>query len=52
VYGEGTVVRLRATPGVGVGFAGWSGACQGSDTCEVALTGDQTISAHFGSGHR
>lgn len=47
-FAAGTAVELRAMP-VGFGsFAGWSGACAGSEpTCTVSMERDQTVGAEF-----
>jgi FG-GAP-like repeat/Divergent InlB B-repeat domain/FG-GAP repeat len=49
LFGAGTQVSLLATPAAGSTFAGWAGACSGSDanTCVVTLTSDQSVSATF-----
>ncbi len=46
-YVEGKVVDITATPASGYQFDHWSGACTGSDTCQVTMTGDMTVTAHF-----
>jgi hypothetical protein len=44
---SGTSVTLTADPG-GNAFAGWGGACSGSQlTCTVAVTGQVTVTATF-----
>jgi hypothetical protein len=45
--GAGQVVRLRATPGSGSRFAGWSGAWRGRDGCTVSLGTDAAVRATF-----
>jgi alpha-tubulin suppressor-like RCC1 family protein len=47
-YPQGQVQTLRAVPGAGSGFAGFSGPCTGTGTCQVALGQDQTVTATFG----
>lgn len=47
-YPQGQVQVLRAVPGAGSGFAGFSGPCTGAGTCQVALGQDQTVTATFG----
>ena len=43
----GTEVRLTATPNVGSTFAGWSGACSDTGTCNVTLNSTQSVTARF-----
>jgi hypothetical protein len=45
-FSSGTAVSLSATPGAGMDFAGWSGACAGG-SCSVTMTGDQAATASF-----
>ena len=40
-------VTLKATPGTGSMFDGWSGACSGITTCTVSMSSDQTVDATF-----
>jgi hypothetical protein len=41
-------VTLTATPASGSTFAGWSGGgCQGTGTCQVTMSSDQTVTATF-----
>ena len=43
-----TMVLLTASPSPGVMFAGWGGACSGTNTtCSVAMTSARTVSAAF-----
>jgi uncharacterized repeat protein (TIGR02543 family) len=42
-----TQVLLTATALTGYTFAGWSGACTGTDPCTVSMFQDQTVSATF-----
>ncbi|HTV22606.1 MAG TPA: hypothetical protein VMG12_28150 [Polyangiaceae bacterium] len=47
---RGTALRLDALspPAGGIGFAGWSGACEGIDDCILVLDGDDvTLTATF-----
>jgi alpha-tubulin suppressor-like RCC1 family protein len=46
-YPQGQVEILRASPTSG-GFAGFSGPCTGTGVCQVAMNGDQTVTATFG----
>jgi hypothetical protein len=49
IYIEGTVVTLRAYPGVNSFFDGWSGDCSGTElTTTVAMDADKTCTATFG----
>ena len=47
VFSTGTTVTLTATPNTGSTFTGWGGACTGTTTCTVTLTGHDTVSATF-----
>jgi hypothetical protein len=44
---SGAVVTLTATPEPGSAFAGWSGACSGTDACQVILNAVATVGAKF-----
>jgi hypothetical protein len=47
-YANGTDVTLTASPDSGSVFAGWSGACWGSDlTCELSMTMNRSVTATF-----
>jgi Divergent InlB B-repeat domain len=46
-YPAGTIVQLTETPNVGSTFAGWSGACSGTGTCNVTMNQNQTVTATF-----
>ena len=35
---QGTVVTLTATPAAGSLFAGWSGACTGTGSCQFTMS--------------
>jgi len=41
------VVALAATPSAGSIFAGWSGACTGSDGCSVTMDAAKSVTANF-----
>jgi YVTN family beta-propeller protein len=45
-YGAGTVVTLTATPAANFQFAGWSGACTGSN-CSVTMDAAKSVTATF-----
>jgi Divergent InlB B-repeat domain len=47
VYDVGTTVKLTAAAADGSSFTGWSGACSGTDTCEVSLSAAKTVTATF-----
>ena len=47
VYDYGTIVTVTAAPLAGSRFAGWSGACTGTDTCVVTMTQDYAVTATF-----
>ncbi len=46
-FDGGTQVTLTPTPASGSTFAGWSGACSGTGTCQVTMNRDQTVTATF-----
>ena len=46
-YNSGTPVTLTATAGTGSTFAGWSGACSGTGTCQVTMSAAQSVTATF-----
>jgi uncharacterized repeat protein (TIGR02543 family) len=46
---KGQSVSLTARAAANFTFTGWSGACTGTGTCKVLLTGDQTVTASFES---
>ncbi|GAC1537654.1 MAG: hypothetical protein NVS2B9_04010 [Myxococcales bacterium] len=46
-FPKGTAVSLTATPEPGSKFAGWGGACSGSDGCTVTISGDSAATATF-----
>jgi hypothetical protein len=43
----GTTVTLTATPGAGSRFAGWSGACSGTEACAIRVDAPQSVNARF-----
>ena len=46
-YASGTTVGLVAKPDSGFVFRGWSGACQGNDSCTVTMDTAKTVNANF-----
>ncbi len=46
-FAEGTLVTLTATPGSGMQFSGWSGACSGMGECVVTMEGAPAVTATF-----
>jgi uncharacterized repeat protein (TIGR02543 family) len=44
-YGTGTF--LKANPGSGSYFSGWTGACTGMDPCTVIMNGPKSVGATF-----
>jgi RTX calcium-binding nonapeptide repeat (4 copies)/Divergent InlB B-repeat domain len=49
-FATGSSVVLTAAPQPTSTFAGWSGACAGTSTCTVSMSGDQSVTATFGAG--
>ncbi len=46
-FASGTQVTLTETPSEGSVFAGWSGACSGTETCVVTVTAATSVTATF-----
>lgn len=46
-FNNGQVVTLTAAPATGSTFAGWSGACDGTGSCQVTLNAAQNVTATF-----
>lgn len=46
-YPVGTVVPVTATPAPGSVFAGWGGACTGTDPCNVTMSDHEILTADF-----
>lgn len=44
----GSRMTVRATSATGSFFQGWTGACQGTGPCEIALNANTTLTATFG----
>jgi hypothetical protein len=44
---SGMQITLTATADSGSTFAGWSGACSGTGTCTVTMSGSQSVTAMF-----
>jgi CSLREA domain-containing protein/uncharacterized repeat protein (TIGR02543 family) len=52
-YGSGTAVTLTATADTGWVFAGWDGACSGTDaTCKVTMDANKVALATFDAAHK
>jgi List-Bact-rpt repeat protein len=49
VYASGSAVTLTATPNTGGTFVGWSGACTGSNPCNLVVNSTTTVTATFAS---
>ena len=47
-FPDSQVQMLRADPAPGTGFAGFTGACTGTATCQVTMDADKTVTATFG----
>jgi poly(3-hydroxybutyrate) depolymerase len=50
VYVHGTQMTLTATAASGSTFAGWSGACTGTQDCVVDMTAARVVTATFDGG--
>lgn len=46
-YSQNVTVFLFATPTSGSTFAGWGGACSGTGSCSVTMTGVKSVTATF-----
>jgi List-Bact-rpt repeat protein/uncharacterized protein DUF11 len=46
-YVDASVVTLTATPAANFHFAGWSGACSGTATCQVTMDQARSVTATF-----
>src|SRR5438132_4101029 len=46
-FGSGATVQLTAGPSQSSTFAGWSGACSGTGSCQVAMSSAQSVTATF-----
>ena len=49
-FPQSTQVKLSAVPANHYFFDGWSGACSGTTTCTVSMTGTEKVSAAFDAG--
>lgn len=47
-FPQNSQVTLSATPGTSDSFGGWAGACTGSGTCSITVTGSESLTATFG----
>ncbi len=46
-FSDGESVTLTASPDAGQLFIGWSGACSGTNSCEVSMTQARSVTANF-----
>src|SRR5207253_2369458 len=46
-FGSGATVQLTAGPSQSSTFAGWSGACSGTGSCQVTMNSAQSVTATF-----
>lgn len=46
-YEENALVTITPSPASGYEFVEWSGDCTGSGTCQITMTGDKSVTAHF-----
>ena len=51
IYPGQTTVTLNATPAAGWTFAGWSGACTGTGSCNLTMSQNQSVTATFTQNH-
>jgi PKD repeat protein len=49
-FDAGTVVTLTAYPGPGSVFAGWSGDCSGTGSCQLTMSQARSVTATFVAG--
>ncbi len=50
-YDEGTTVRLNAIPAAGYVFDHWGGCPAPRSQCDVIMSSDRAVTAHFRQGH-
>ena len=48
-YAFGTLVSLVATPNPGFVFTGWTGACSGTNVCDLTMDSNKSVGAMFSS---
>jgi hypothetical protein len=46
-FSSGSYVTLRATANAGSAFSGWTGACTGTGSCGVLMTGTRSVTSRF-----
>ena len=46
-FAAGTAVNVIARPDPGFRFAGWTGACSGTSTCDLAMNANKAVQASF-----
>lgn len=46
-YDNNATVSLTATPSTGYEFAGWTGSCEGKNTCQVTMNQSHSVTANF-----
>jgi Divergent InlB B-repeat domain/IPTL-CTERM motif len=46
-FAAGTVVNVVARPNAGYQFTGWSGACTGTNTCDLTMSTNRAVQASF-----
>jgi Divergent InlB B-repeat domain len=49
-FPQSTQVKLSAVPANNYFFGGWSGACSGTASCTVSMTGTENVNAAFHAG--
>ena len=47
IYAHNANVTLNASPAQGAAFAGWTGACTGTGSCQLVMTQDRVVTAAF-----
>jgi uncharacterized repeat protein (TIGR02543 family) len=46
-FAAGTTINVIARPNPGYRFSGWSGACSGTNTCDLTMSANRSVQAAF-----